>query len=83
MTQEGNVPFILGFTFYDAVAKRYIHLFKPNNDNFSFDIDVLDPSEAPATGTRVRGGLTLRSKRPELTETFDRDDVAHNIDYCV
>ena len=27
---------------------------------FSFDIDVLDPSEAPATGTRVRGGLTLR-----------------------
>ena len=30
--------------------------------HFSFDIDVLDPSEAPATGTRVRGGLTLRSE---------------------
>ena len=28
---------------------------------------MLDPSEAPATGTRVRGGLTLRSKCPELT----------------
>ena len=33
---------------------------------------MLDPSEAPATGTRVRGGLTLRSKCPELTETFGR-----------
>ena len=31
-----------------------------SNHVFSFDIDVLDPSEAPATGTRVRGGLTLR-----------------------
>jgi len=36
----------------DPEGKRPIHL--------SFDIDVLDPSEAPATGTRVRGGLTLR-----------------------
>ena len=52
LTQGGNVPFTLGFTFYLAVLK-------PNF--FSFDIDVLDPSEAPATGTRVRGGLTLRS----------------------
>ena len=83
MTQKGNVPFILGFIFYDTIAKIYIHLFKPHNDNFSFDIDVLDPSEAPATGTRVRGGLTLRSKRPELTETFDRDGVAQNVDSCI
>jgi len=36
----------------DPLGKRNIHL--------SFDIDVLDPREAPATGTRVRGGLTLR-----------------------
>jgi len=36
----------------DPLKKRKIHL--------SFDIDVLDPKEAPATGTRVRGGLTLR-----------------------
>jgi len=36
----------------DPGGQRPIHL--------SFDIDVLDPSEAPATGTRVRGGLTLR-----------------------
>jgi len=36
----------------DPMKERKIHL--------SFDIDVLDPSEAPATGTKVRGGLTLR-----------------------
>lgn len=26
----------------------------------SFDVDALDPSIAPSTGTPVRGGLTLR-----------------------
>ena len=36
----------------DPLGKRNIHL--------SFDIDALDPAEAPATGTAVRGGLTLR-----------------------
>merc|ERR1719430_1845143 len=36
----------------DPLKQRKIHL--------SFDIDVLDPLEAPATGTKVRGGLTLR-----------------------
>lgn len=30
------------------------------NIHLSFDIDVLDPIEAPSTGTRVRGGLTVR-----------------------
>jgi len=36
----------------DSENKRYLHV--------SFDIDALDPSEAPSTGTPVRGGLTLR-----------------------
>lgn len=36
----------------DHTQTRPIHM--------SFDIDVLDPSEAPATGTRVRGGLSLK-----------------------
>ena len=36
----------------DPDGRRKIHL--------SFDIDALDPSEASATGTPVRGGLTLR-----------------------
>lgn len=35
----------------------------PNRDlpiHMSFDIDALDPSEVPSTGTPVRGGLTFR-----------------------
>ena len=36
----------------DPEGGRRIHL--------SFDIAALDPAEAPATGTPVRGGLTLR-----------------------
>jgi len=36
----------------DAENKRNLHI--------SFDIDALDPFEAPSTGTAVRGGLTLR-----------------------
>jgi len=28
--------------------------------HLSFDVDALDPSHAPSTGTPVRGGLTLR-----------------------
>lgn len=36
----------------DPSRKSKIHI--------SFDIDALDPSEAPSTGTPVRGGLTLR-----------------------
>jgi len=30
------------------------------NIHLSFDIDALDPSVAPHTGTSVRGGLTFR-----------------------
>ena len=36
----------------DPRSQRNIHI--------SFDIDALDPLEAPSTGTPVRGGLTLR-----------------------
>ncbi|CAO3689047.1 unnamed protein product [Umbelopsis ramanniana] len=35
----------------------------PNRDrpiHLSFDVDALDPSVAPSTGTPVRGGLTFR-----------------------
>jgi arginase len=39
------------------------HLLKNNPDrplHLSYDIDVIDPIDAPATGTAVRGGLTFR-----------------------
>ncbi|XP_037072894.1 arginase-1-like isoform X2 [Pollicipes pollicipes] len=34
----------------------------------SFDIDALDPSEAPSTGTPVRGGLSLREGQMVMEE---------------
>ncbi|XP_063221265.1 arginase, hepatic isoform X2 [Bacillus rossius redtenbacheri] len=36
----------------------------------SFDIDSLDPLEAPSTGTPVRGGLTLREGLHVMDEAF-------------
>uniref|UniRef100_A0A0K2UCS0 Arginase n=1 Tax=Lepeophtheirus salmonis TaxID=72036 RepID=A0A0K2UCS0_LEPSM len=47
----------------NEVIRRSLRKINPNNDrplHVSFDIDSLDPSEAPTTGTPVRGGLTLR-----------------------
>ncbi|RXG62177.1 Arginase-2, mitochondrial [Armadillidium vulgare] len=46
----------------EAVARCLDHL-QPTESrslHVSFDIDVLDPFEAPSTGTPVRGGLSLR-----------------------
>ena len=37
----------------------------------SLDIDVLDPKEAPATGTPVQGGLTLREVLTLLENIMD------------
>jgi arginase family enzyme len=39
------------------------NLVNPNRNlpiHLSFDVDALDPSVAPSTGTPVRGGLTFR-----------------------
>lgn len=36
------------------------HLSPQNNIHVSFDVDALDPSYAPSTGTAVQNGLTLR-----------------------
>jgi arginase len=36
------------------------HLGKDTPIHLTFDVDALDPSVAPATGTPVRGGLTFR-----------------------
>ncbi|XP_045106730.1 arginase, hepatic-like isoform X2 [Portunus trituberculatus] len=48
--------------FHNVLEAALSHL-KPSPSrplHLSFDIDALDPVEAPSTGTRVRGGLTLR-----------------------
>ncbi|KAJ1673200.1 Arginase, catabolizes arginine to ornithine and urea [Spiromyces aspiralis] len=45
------------------VVEMALQHLSPNNDkpiHLSFDVDALDPSVAPSTGTPVRGGLTFR-----------------------
>jgi len=47
----------------NGVLERALAHVNPNKDkpiHLSFDVDGLDPSVAPATGTPVRGGLTFR-----------------------
>lgn len=45
------------------VVEMALDAVNPNRDlpiHLSFDVDALDPSVAPSTGTPVRGGLTFR-----------------------
>jgi len=47
----------------NGVLERALDAVNPNRDrpiHLSFDVDALDPSVAPSTGTPVRGGLTFR-----------------------
>jgi arginase len=39
--------------------------------HLSFDVDALDPTVAPATGTPVRGGLTFREGHFICEEVFE------------
>ena len=39
--------------------------------HLSFDVDALDPTVAPATGTPVRGGLTFREGHYICEEIFN------------
>ncbi|MFB6120214.1 MAG: arginase [Halobacteriaceae archaeon] len=41
----------------------------------SFDLDFLDPNEAPGVGTPVRGGATYREAHAAMEIVADRDDV--------
>jgi len=41
----------------------------------SFDVDVLDPTEAPGTGTPVRGGLTYREAHLGMELLYDSRKV--------
>ncbi|KAK9875152.1 hypothetical protein WA026_005943 [Henosepilachna vigintioctopunctata] len=57
----------------DPEQNRSIHL--------SFDIDGLDPLEAPATGTPVRGGITLR-EGIQIVETVYKTGRLGAFDLC-
>jgi arginase len=39
----------------------------------SFDMDALDPSEAPGTGTPVKGGLSYREAHLVMEMLYDSD----------
>lgn len=46
-----------------AIMRKAINAINPDGDrniHLSYDIDAIDPQEAPGTGTRVRGGLSYR-----------------------
>lgn len=46
-----------------AVMAKALQAVDPNGNrplHISFDVDSIDPSEAPGTGTRVKGGLSYR-----------------------
>jgi len=42
------------------MALNHVNPYRTNPIHLSFDVDGLDPSVAPSTGTPVRGGLTFR-----------------------
>jgi arginase len=43
--------------------------------HLSFDLDVLDPEDAPGTGTPVRGGITYREAHLAMEMLSDRAQV--------
>ncbi|EGW31061.1 arginase family protein [Spathaspora passalidarum NRRL Y-27907] len=65
--KEHNIP---AFSMYHVdkygigkVVEMALDKVNPNRDcpiHLSFDVDAIDPSFVPATGTRVEGGLSLR-----------------------
>ncbi|OBA23250.1 Ureohydrolase [Metschnikowia bicuspidata var. bicuspidata NRRL YB-4993] len=65
--REHNIP---AFSMYHIdkygigkVLEMALDKINPNRDcpiHLSYDVDAIDPSFVPATGTRVEGGLTLR-----------------------
>lgn len=65
--REHNIP---AFSMYHVdkygigkVVEMALDKVNPNRDapvHMSYDVDAIDPSFVPATGTRVEGGLTLR-----------------------
>lgn len=46
-----------------------------DNLHLSFDVDAIDPREAPGTGTPVRGGLTYREAHLAMEMLFDSQKV--------
>ena len=56
-----------------TLMKRAIDLASTDIDalHLSLDMDVLEPSEAPGTGTPVPGGITYREAHLAMEQIFD------------
>lgn len=52
-------------------ALNHVDPYQERSLHISFDIDSLDPNEAPSTGTAVRGGLTLREGIYIMEEAYN------------
>jgi arginase len=62
----------------DAVMDSAISTATDGTDrvHISFDMDVLDPSEAPAVGYTIKGGLTFREARLAMERLHESGIVA-------
>jgi arginase len=52
----------------EAVVARALEIVGAGQVHVSFDMDAIDPSEAPGVGTPVKGGITYREAHLALEE---------------
>ncbi len=71
----------LGITQGVRAALQHLRATKVDGIHVSFDVDVLDPSIMPGTGTRWPGGLTVREASRALRELAEWDLPIHSLDW--
>ena len=62
-------------------ALQHLRATKVDGIHISFDVDVLDPTIMPGTGTRWPGGLTVREASRALRELAEWDLQIHSLDF--
>jgi len=62
-------------------ALQHLRATRVDGIHISFDVDVLDPTIMPGTGTRWPGGLTVREASRALRELAEWDLPIHSLDF--
>jgi arginase len=62
-------------------ALQHLRATRVDGIHVSFDVDVLDPTIMPGTGTRWPGGLTVREASRALRELAEWDLPIHSLDW--
>ncbi len=62
-------------------ALQHLRSTRVDGIHISFDVDVLDPTIMPGTGTRWPGGLTVREASRALRELAEWDLPIHSLDW--